>query len=62
MGQVICRKKSFDFSEKWTVVSGNFESYLSLLNSPEFMALSVSKDAYSAPALTAPEAATGGVL
>ena len=56
------RQVIYWYSEKCAVVLGNFESYLSLLNSSEFMVLSASKDAYCAPALTLPEAATAGVL
>ena len=44
---VLFRKKNFDFFQERTVVLGNFESYLSLLKSPESMALIVSKHVYT---------------
>ena len=54
MRRVLYRQESFDFFQIRTVILGNFESYLSLLNFPEFMTLSVSKNALSAPVLTCP--------
>ena len=49
----LCRE-SFVFFQKRTFVLDNFESYRSLLKSPEFVAPRVSKEAYSAPVLTPP--------
>ena len=43
--------KNFEFFQKRTVPSGKFESYLSLLKPPESMSLSISKHAYSNPAV-----------
>lgn len=40
--------------QNWTVVLGDFESYLLLQKSPEFISLIVLKYAYSAPTLTLP--------
>ena len=50
----LCRESFFFFFQKRTFVLDNFESYRSLLKSPEFVAPRVSKEAYSAPVLTPP--------
>ena len=47
----IMQTENFYFFQKWPIVLGNFESYLSLLKSPEFMPLIVLKHVYIAPAL-----------
>ena len=53
MWQVLDKKVLTAF-QKRTIVLHTCENYLTLLKSPEFMSLSVSKHAYSAPALTLP--------
>ena len=52
--RVLFGMKSFEFFREWTIILGNFENYLSLLRSPEFVFLSVSKDADHASAITRP--------
>ena len=44
MLRVFYRQKNLDFFEKWAVVLGNFERYVSPLKCLEFMTVSVSKN------------------
>ena len=54
LGSFFYAGKVFFFFPKPTFVLDNFESYRSLLKSPEFVAPRVSKEAYSIPVLTPP--------